>query len=82
MAIEINISELRLVVNRILDHIEHDLGHVSVKLDQDDYWDVADGERYDLTKSPQGYVVGQLHDDWEFLSSILRNKDQAVALKR
>ncbi len=80
MAVEINLSDLRTVVNRILDHIEHDLGHTTVKLDQDDYWEVADTERYDLTSSPNGYVVGQLHDDWEFLSSILRDKHQAVAL--
>ena len=80
MAVEINLSELRLVINRILDHIEHDLGHVSLKLTQDDYWEVADSERYDLTKSPDAYVVGQLHDDWEFLLSILNDKDQAVAL--
>ena len=80
MAVEIKLSELRLVVNRILDHIEHDLGHVSLTLDQDDYWDVSDGDRYDLTKSPESYVVGQLHDDWEFLSSILKDKDQAVSL--
>ena len=80
MALEINISELRLVINRILDHIEHDLGHASVKLDEDDYWDVADEERYDFTKSPENFEHGQLHDDWEFLSSILKDKDQAVAL--
>lgn len=34
MALEINISELRLVTNRILDRIEHDLGHASVNLDK------------------------------------------------
>ena len=80
MAVEINLSDLRLVINRILDHIEHDLGHASLKLTKDDYWEVPDSERYDLTKSPDGYVIGQLHDDWEFLSSILNDKDQAVAL--
>ncbi|MBW8830350.1 MAG: hypothetical protein JF606_13110 [Burkholderiales bacterium] len=79
MAVEINISELRLVINRILDHIEHDLGHASVKLNQDDYWDAADAERYDFTKSPGNFEHGQLHDDWEFLSSIIKDKDQAVA---
>lgn len=80
MVVEIKLSELRLVINRILDHIEHDLGRASVSLDQDDYWDVADEERYDFTKSPQNFEHGQLHDDWEFLSSILNDKDQAVAL--
>jgi hypothetical protein len=80
MDVEIKLSELRLVINRILDHIEHDLGRESVKLDQDNYWDVADVERYDFTKSPENFGHGQLYDDWEFLSSILKDKDQAVAL--
>ena len=80
MAVEIKLSELRTVVNRILDHIEHNLGRTSVKLDQDSYWDVASGERYDFTKSPENFEHGQLQDDWEFLSSILKDKDQAVAL--
>jgi len=80
MPIEINITELRLVVNRILDHIERDLGHATVRLSEDNYWDAADEERYDFTKCPKNFEHGQLSDDWEFLSSILRDKDQAVAL--
>jgi len=80
MAVEINVSDMRTVINRILDHIEKDLGYMSVKLSQDDYWDVAEVERYDFTKSPNNYVAGQLHDDWEFLTSIMKDKDQAVSL--
>jgi hypothetical protein len=80
MAVEIKLSDLRAVINQILDHIEHDLGRASVKLDQDSYWDVANGERYDFTKSPGNFEHGQLQDDWEFLSAILKDKDQAVAL--
>lgn len=80
MALEINIAELRLAINRILEHIEHDLGHATVSLQEDDYWDVANQERYDFTKSPENFEHGQLHDDWEFLSSILNDKNQAVAL--
>ncbi len=82
MDVEIKIADLRLVVGRILDHIEYDLGHTVVKLDQDDYWDVADEERYDFAKSPTGLGHGQLRDDWEFLRSILDDKGQAVSLIR
>jgi hypothetical protein len=78
--LNIEISELRLVVNRILDHIENDLGKARVTLDQDDYWDVADAERYDFTKTPENFEHGQLSDDWEFLSAILKHQDQAFAL--
>ena len=78
--VEIEISQLRLVLNRILDHIEHGLGKDRVVLDQDDYWDVANEERYDFGKSPRKFEHGQLGDDWEFLSAILKDKDQAVTL--
>jgi hypothetical protein len=78
--LEIEIAELRLMLNRILDHIEHDLGKARITVDQDDYWDVADEERYDFTRSPRNFEHGQLGDDWEFLSAILKDKDQAVAL--
>jgi hypothetical protein len=80
MAFEIRISDMRLAVNRILDHIENDLGQETVVLDQDSYWDVADDERYNFTKIPENFGHGQLQDDWQFLSSILEDKDQAVAL--
>ena len=65
-SLSIEISELRLVVNRILDHIENDLGQAQVTLDQDDYWDVANAERYDFTKVPENFEHGQLRDDWSF----------------
>ena len=78
--LEIKISDLRLVINRILDHVEHGLGHAKVELDEDDYWDVPDKERYDFTKMPENFEHGQLRDDWEFLSAIIDDKDQAVTL--
>ncbi|PZQ74751.1 MAG: hypothetical protein DI563_11450 [Variovorax paradoxus] len=80
MAVEIKIADLRLVINRILNHIEHDLGRKEVVLDEDDYWDVGTQERYDFTKSPAFLELGKLSDDWEFLSAILNDKDQAFAL--
>jgi hypothetical protein len=80
MTIEIKISDMRLVINRILDHIEHDLGLTAVKLSQDSYWEVSYNQRYDFTKTPTDYDHGQLYDDWEFLTSILKDNDQAVSL--
>ena len=35
---------------------------------------------YDLTKDPIEFGHGQLSHDWEFLSSILKDKELAVAL--
>jgi hypothetical protein len=77
--VEIEISDLRLVINRILDRIEQDGRGVRIKLSEDDYWDVSSAERYDFTKVPQNFEHGQLRDDWQFLLSILADVDHAVA---
>ena len=77
---DVKVSELRIVVDRILEHIEQDLGVDSVPLTQDDYWTVLSKDRFDFTKSPDTCGLGKLHDDWEFLQPLLRDKSQAVAL--
>lgn len=52
-----------------------------MRLTQDDYWDVIGAERFNLTKSPDAYGVGKLHDDWEFLRRLLDvDRDEAVSL--
>ena len=79
MDVEIRIADLRLVIERILDHIERDLGYATMKLDLDGYWDVARAERYDFTKIPGDFENGSLRDDWEFLTSILNDKENAVS---
>ncbi|MDR0234492.1 MAG: hypothetical protein LBI31_06820 [Zoogloeaceae bacterium] len=80
MDVEIKIADLRLAINRILDHIENELGHTSVALGQDYYWEVHDADKYDFNKTPNNnYMVGNLYDDWEFLSATLKDKDQAIA---
>jgi hypothetical protein len=81
MPVEVNISELRTIISKIFDHIEHDLGVRSVPLTQDDYWTVLSRERFDLTKCPDVCGVGKLYDDWAFLQPLLdKDKDQAVSL--
>jgi hypothetical protein len=80
MAIEIKIAELRSAINRILNHIEYDLGMIKIALDKDHYWDMFSEDIYDLAKDPKNFGVEQLGDDWEFLSGILKDKDRAVAL--
>ena len=79
MALEIEINDLRQVANRIFDHIQKDLKIDKVRIDQD-YWDIPKDKLYDPTKDPSDLVLGQLYDDWEFLSSILSDKEQAVSL--
>lgn len=79
MACEINISELRFIVNALLDHIEIDLNTKIVSIDSLDYWDVSNDERV-LFKQPNGYVVGNLKDDLEFLYPLITGAANPVSL--
>jgi hypothetical protein len=76
--LEIKISDLYLIMNHILDHIENDLHQAKIEFDKDNYWDVTRQERYDFTKTPQNFEHAQLTDDWEFLSVILMTKTKRL----
>lgn len=80
MEFNIKISDMRIIINKILDHIEHNLGVEVVNINEDNYWDIPDKDRYDFSKLPDGFAHGQLVDDWEFILPILSNKDYAVSL--
>jgi len=80
MDLEIKIADLREVTNRIFEHIEKDLKLDVVRLTEDYYWDVPSDRLYDMANRPAELDTGQLYDDWEFLSHILQDEDQAVSL--
>ena len=68
MASEIDIENLRLVTNKIFDHIVRDLGIKKVSIEQstDLYWCVAPGDAHAMDKRPQQLEVGRLTDDLDF----------------
>ena len=76
---KIEIEELRKITNLIFDHIRDDINVSEINLDKDFYWDIDDDKIYDMESKPVEVDVGQLHDDWEFLSKI-DNKEEAVSL--
>jgi hypothetical protein len=80
MDLEIDISQLREITNRIFDHIEKDLKITGVRIDKDYYWDIPDKDLYDPSKDPGKLVFGQLYDDWSFLLPILSDKELAVSI--
>lgn len=70
----VNISELRRIVNDLLDHAESVNGP-ELRLDQDYYWDLESEVMYDVTTRVSGvHLVGSLGDSWEFLLN-MRNDD-------
>ena len=79
MNLAINIADLRKIINLIFDHMEHDLCVTSVPIDEDYYWDIPSKELYNVQGDQPAPGIGQLYDDWDFLSRI-KDREQAVSL--
>ncbi|WP_347486315.1 hypothetical protein ABFV80_001462 [Vandammella animalimorsus] len=79
MRAQVKIDELRCIANKIFDSFES-IGCFEFSLEEDFYWDVHENERYDFTKSPDGYSVGQLFDDIYFLRKILEDEEMACPI--
>lgn len=75
---EINIHELKSVVNSILDHIIVKRGIVEVKLEHNYFWDIPGELVYSVNSSPP-LDIGSLEDNWGFLSLVLGGKSQPIA---
>ncbi len=75
----IQIDTLRRVINGILDFIEKDLGISDVNLQKDNYWTVLEDTTPDAGK-PTEFGVGSLNDDWGFLLSSAKDKDQQLPI--
>lgn len=66
----VNISELRRIVNELLEHIE-DVNGPDLRLELDYYWHLDSEVIYDVaTPVSQVDLVGSLGDSWEFLSNM------------
>jgi hypothetical protein len=75
---EIDIEKLRSITNLIFDHIIEDVKIKQIELRKDYYWDIDTEQLYNMKNDPTELGVGQLYDDWEFLTKI-ENRDEAVA---
>lgn len=80
LAMEIEVQKLRLVAERIFNHIENDLGVRSLPLDNDYYWQIPDAELYSVDKDPPELDIGQLSEDLSFLEDVVSDREQAVSL--
>ena len=76
---KVDIQDLRVVVNRLLDHISHTRGIREVELGTDFYWSVDGDLLYDMSKEPTDMSAGSLADDWQFASSLLQTANEPVA---
>lgn len=64
----IDVSQLRAVTEKLLAHVESK--RTSVEIDVDYYWDIPKDARYDPAVEPKELTLGQLSDDWDELGRI------------
>lgn len=76
---EIELQQLRDVVNRLFDHIITTRGVGKVELGPNFYWNVPEDELYKMENKPAKLDVGSLEDDWEFVSGLLKKDSDPVA---
>lgn len=74
---EVTISELRSICNKLLQHIETS-GYATINIERDFYWNIPRSLRYDSYEEPKELTIGQLSDDWAELQKILN--DEAAPL--
>jgi hypothetical protein len=76
---EIDLVELKAVIDRLLDHVIETRGVRTVALEDRYDWEVPAPARYRTEVDPGALDVGNLADDWEFVSRLLREENQPVA---
>lgn len=75
---EINLVELKKVINRLLDHIIETRNVKVCELKTNYYWNIQSPSIYSVENEPAELDVGSLFDEWDMLSGLLDN-DQPVA---
>ncbi len=78
---EIDLVKLKAILDRLLEHVIETRGVRTVALDKCYYWEVPAAARYELEAEPGALDVGNLADDWELLSALLRDGEQPVAFQ-
>jgi hypothetical protein len=76
----VSLSQLRQVVNRLLDEVATRNGGDEVELTEDYYWVLDPGQVYDVDRSPtlEDTTLGQLSDDLEELAELASTDRPAV----
>lgn len=76
---DINLLDLKLITNRLLDHLIETRGLVNVQVKASLYWTIPAEERYKVNDDPRQLEVGSIEDNWKLISSILDQNNQPVA---
>lgn len=78
LEMEINIFQLKEVIDLVLDHIIKVRGVEFCELENEFYWNIPSPDVYE-PKKPEELDIGSLSDDLEFVLKLLENNSQPVA---
>lgn len=76
---EIDVVKLKSAIDRLFQHIIETRGVRRVELGSDLYWNMSEEALYNVVDRPQELDIGQLSDDWEFVSKVLEDDATPVA---
>lgn len=75
---EINLRQLRTVTIRLFDQLVQSEEVCKIGQHSNFYWNMKPEVLYDMSQEPKEFDVGSLADDWEFVSSLLDEKNEPV----
>ena len=73
----LNTSDLRVLSDRLLSHLEQN-GHSVVEVSIDYYWNIPEEQRYNPAEEPTELDIGQLEDDWLELQKIAQGENEPI----
>lgn len=75
---QIDLSELKQTIDRLFNHIMDTRGVKFFEFEKENYWNIPSRDVYEF-EEPKELDIGNLSDDWEFLSKLLQSENQPVA---
>ena len=80
----LKLSDLRAVINKIFDHLEHDTNIKSIDIWDNYYYEIGIEDSFKEIGVPptsEEIGIGDLVDDWEFLKPLIdKDREMAVSL--
>jgi hypothetical protein len=76
--VQVRLSDLRAVCDRLFAHLD-EMGIEAVEIDNNYYWDIPSGARFNVDEPPVVEQIGQLTDDWADLRKLLDGTAEPIA---
>jgi hypothetical protein len=74
---DVRISDLRAVAERLLEHLQETDREV-ISIDHDYYWVIPKEQRYEPDEEPKEFTLGQLSDDFRELMRIKNGEVEPI----